>query len=321
MITKLFNRDGLGDQELVNVLGLIDRDLEFTKWEPILPLATKELVSIIGPEPVAALDAYYREDTKTQSDADKDWDEALRLAQQAVGMFAWLKVIPTLDAQHSTAGRGKHLGENEHGMTAIQEFKDEENIRSMAYQAVDALVAEMEEQAFSWWTSSKKHQQLQTLLIRDKDTFDEFFVIGSHRLFLTLIPMIREVQDAYLVPILGYQRMSALLDGTSDLPANILPMAQRPLALLTMKRAVERLPVEVLPDGIVQVQQVGMVRDRMKAEQQARNSVAQNLSKDAEEFLNILTNAIQTIDAEAKLIDEPDYYVPQATVQKTGISF
>jgi hypothetical protein len=321
MITKLFNRDGDGDKELVNVLGLIDRDLEFTKWEPILPLATKELVSIIGPEPVTALDAYYRDDTKTQADADKDWDEALRLAQQAIAMFAWIKVIPTLDAQHSTAGRGKHLGENEHGMTAVQEFKDEENIRSMAYQAVDALVAEMEEQAFSWWTTSKKHQQLQTLLIRDKDTFDEFFVIGSHRLFLTLIPMIREVQDAYLVPILGYQRMSALLDGTSDLPANILPMVQRPLALLAMKRAVERLPIEVLPDGIVQVQQVGMVRDRMKAEQQARNSVAQNLSKDAEEFLNILTNAIQTIDAEAKLIDEPDYYVPQATVQKTGISF
>lgn len=321
MITKLFNRDGLGDQELVNVLGLIDRDLEFSKWEPILPLATKELVSIIGPEPVTALDAYYREGTKTQADEDKDWDEALRLAQQAIAMFAWIKVIPTLDAQHSTAGRGKHLGENEHGMTAVQEFKDEENIRSMAYQAVDALVAEMEERAFSWWTTSKKHQQLQTLLIRDKDTFDEFFVIGSHRLFLTLIPMIREVQDAYLVPILGYQRMSALLDGTSDLPANILPMVQRPLALLAMKRAVERLPIEVLPDGIVQVQQVGMVRDRMKAEQQARNSVAQNLSKDAEEFLNILTNAIQTIDAEAKRIDEPDYYVPQATIQKTGITF
>lgn len=321
MTTKLFNRDGLGDQELVNVLGLIDRDLEFSKWEPILPLATKELVSIIGPEPVTALDAYYRDDTKTQADADKDWDEALRLAQQAIAMFAWIKVIPTLDAQHSTAGRGKHLGENEHGMTAVQEFKDEENIRSMAYQAVDALVAEMEEKAFSWWTTSKKHQQLQTLLIRDKDTFDEFFVIGSHRLFLTLIPMIREVQDAYLVPILGYQRMSALLDGTSDLPANILPMVQRPLALLAMKRAVERLPIEVLPDGIVQVQQVGMVRDRMKAEQQARNSVAQNLSKDAEEFLNILTNAIQTIDAEAKRIDEPDYYVPQATIQKTGITF
>ena len=321
MITKLFNRDGLGSEELVNVLGLIDRDLDFTKWEPILPLATKELVSIIGPEPVAALDTYYREDAKPEADAAKDWDEALRLAQQAIAMFAWIKVIPTLDAQHSTAGRGKHLGENEHGMTAVQEFKDEENIRSMAYQAVDALVAEMESQAFSWWTSSKKYQQLQTLLIRDKDTFDEYFVIGSHRLFLTLIPMMREVQDAYILPIIGLDRMNALLEGSSDLPPYLIHMVQRPLALLAMKRAVERLPVEVLPDGIVQVQQVGMVRDRMKAEQQARNSVAQNLGKDADEFLNMLSNAIQKMEADAKVIDEPDYYVPQATIQKTGITF
>ena len=321
MITKLFNRDGLGSEELVNVLGLIDRDLDFTKWEPILPLATKELISIIGPEPVAALDAYYREDTKPEADAAKEWDEALRLAQQAIAMFAWIKVIPTLDAQHSTAGRGKHLGENEHGMTAVQEFKDEENIRSMAYQAVDALVAEMEAQAFSWWTSSKKYQQLQMLLIRDKDTFDEYFVIGSHRLFLTLIPMMREVQDAYILPIIGLDRMNALLEGSSDLPPYLIHMVQRPLALLAMKRAVERLPVEVLPDGIVQVQQVGMVRDRMKAEQQARNSVAQNLGKDADEFLNMLSNAIQKMEADAKVIDEPDYYVPQATIQKTGITF
>ena len=57
------------------------------------------------------------------------------LMQQAVAMFTWLKVIPTLDAQHGTAGRGKHLGENETGMTALQEFKDEENIRNLAYEA------------------------------------------------------------------------------------------------------------------------------------------------------------------------------------------
>ena len=35
------------------------------------------------------------------------------IRDRAVAMFTWLKVIPTLDAQHGTAGRGKHLGENE----------------------------------------------------------------------------------------------------------------------------------------------------------------------------------------------------------------
>jgi hypothetical protein len=36
------------------------------------------------------------------------------------------------------------------------------------------------------------------------------------------------------------------------------------LALLTMQKAVERLPVEVLPDGVVQVQQVGTVKERLR---------------------------------------------------------
>ncbi len=318
---KLFNKDGEGDKELVQVLGLIDKDLDFSKWAPIIPLAIKELTAIIGTEPVTNVDAYYKEGTVAEADSELDYTETLRLMQQAVAMFAWLKVIPTLDAQHSTAGRGKHLGENEQGMTAVQEFKDEENIRSMAYQAVDALVAEMEDQGFSWWTTAKKKQQLDTLLIKDKDTFDEYYVIGSHRLFLTLIPMMREVQDVYITPIIGLTRMAGLLSGDATLPDYLLRMCQRPLALLTMKRAVERLPIEVLPDGIVQVQQSGMVRDRMKAEQQARNSVAQNLGKDAEEFLNLLTNTIQDIDKEAGDIDEVDYYVPSATVQSKGITF
>ena len=320
-MARLFNRENTGSDELVAVLGLIDKDLDFTKWEPILPLATKELASIIGQEPITAMDAWYQTGEAAEADAEKDHSETLRLMQQAIGMFAWLRVIPTLDAQHSTAGRGKHLGENEHGMTAVQEFKDEANIRSMAYQAVDALVAEMDEQGFSWWTSSKKKQQLATLLIRDKDTFDEYYVIGSHRLFLTLIPMMREVQDVYLTPIVGRERMAQLLADAESQDNYLLRMVQRPLALLTMKRAVERLPVEVLPDGIVQVQQSGMVRDRMKAEQQARNSVAQNLGKDAEEFLNLLANAVRDLEAESGKASADDYYVPQATVQKNGISF
>ena len=35
---KLFNKGGDGAGEIVRVLGLIDNDLDFTKWEPILPL-------------------------------------------------------------------------------------------------------------------------------------------------------------------------------------------------------------------------------------------------------------------------------------------
>ena len=133
-MTKLFNKGGDGAGEIVRVLGLIDNDLDFTKWEPILPLGIRDLQAIIGTEPIDAVDKYYREDHADVTEPD-GMAETLRLMQQAVAMFTWLKVIPTLDAQHGTAGRGKHLGENETGMTALQEFKAEENIRNLAYEA------------------------------------------------------------------------------------------------------------------------------------------------------------------------------------------
>ena len=103
-----------------------------------------------------------------------------------------------MDAQHGTAGRGKHLGENETGMTALQEFKDEENIRNLAYEAVDALVELLDSEKFDFWRNGMKKKAINRLLIQNKETFDEYYNIGSHRLFLVLIPMIREVQDGQI---------------------------------------------------------------------------------------------------------------------------
>ena len=103
-MTRLFNKGGDGAGEIVRVLGLIDNDLDFTKWEPILPLGIRDLQAIIGAEPIDAVDKYYREDHADVTETDS-MAETLRLMQQAVAMFTWLKVIPTLDAQHGTAGQ------------------------------------------------------------------------------------------------------------------------------------------------------------------------------------------------------------------------
>lgn len=121
-MTKLFNKNNDGAGEIVRVLGLIDDDLDFSKWEPILPLGIRDLQAIIGVEPIDAIDKYYREEQEQGAGMDSK-TETLRLMQQAVAMFTWLKIIPTLDAQHGTAGRGKHLGENETGMTPYRSSK------------------------------------------------------------------------------------------------------------------------------------------------------------------------------------------------------
>lgn len=322
----LFNKDNKGAEELVSVLGLIDSDLTFEKWAPIIPLGVRDLKAVIGDDTVKALDGFYKEDTGENGENDTEEQiaekeakrEAVRLAQQAAGMFTWLKVIPTLEAQHGNAGRGKRLGENEHGLTGAQEFKDEDNIRNMAYEAIDALVELLDDKAFDFWTNSPKKKAIEKLLIKDKETFDLYYHTGSHRLFLTLVPMIREVQEDHIIPILTRDRFDKLLQGDETLTAKLMDAARRPLALLAIKKAVERLPIEILPTGIVQVQQSATVRDKVRAEKAARESVAAALAADAAAQLEKLTDLVMELEAGETPVD---YHVNGPTLQTKGITF
>lgn len=313
---QLFNKDNRGREELVAAIGVISKDITFEKWAPALPLGTRNLAAIVGRDVVNKLDSLYRK-------AEPSGEEvlAISLAQQAVAMFTWLKILAPLDAQHGNAGRGKTLGENQHGMTALQEWEDKESIRAMAYEATDALIEVLDTAEWDWWTSSSKCKQRAGLLLPSKEVFDEYYVIGSHRLFLTLLPMIAEVQAGDIAPIVTAAHMAQLLSGEgleAEVRTRLLELARRPLALLTMKKAVERLPVEVLPEGIVQVQQQATVKQKLRAEKSAREAVAAALGADAERYLQLLQDAVSALDSDE---GEVDYYLSGPTIQSKGITY
>lgn len=300
---KLFNRDGHGAEEITGVLGLISNRIDFETWSPLLPLGIRDVVAIVGREPVLALALFYETGCKPTEELPASCTIPLGYLQQAVAMFTWLKIIPTLDAQHDTNGRSRRIGENEKGLTALEQFKDESNIQRLAYEATDALIEALDRGEFSFWTTSHKYRQRAGLLIRNKETFDEFYHIGSHRLFLTLLPMIREVQGGEIAPILGTDFLTAVLEGDAQLTPVLYDHAARALALLTIKKAVERLPVEVLPEGIVQVNQNAPVKQRLKAEKEARNAVAASLGNDARRYLQQLEDAVAQLRADGEPVD------------------
>ena len=315
---QLFNKDGqCGREELVSAIGVISSDITFDKWAPAIPLGTRQLAAIVGRDVVTKLDELYCSDAITT----EAQDQAVGLAQQAVAMFTWLKILAPLDAQHGNAGRGKTLGENQHGMTALQEWEDKESIRAMAYEATDALIEVMDTNEWPWWTDSVKCRQRAGLLLPSKEVFDEYYMIGSHRLFLTLLPMIAEVQAGDIAPIVTAAHMEQLLSGEgldAGVREKLLELARRPLALLTMKKAVERLPVEVLPEGIVQVQQQATVQQKLRAEKSAREAVAAALVADAERYLQLLQDAVSALDSDEGGVD---YYLSGPTVQSKGITY
>lgn len=316
---KLFNLQGDGSREIVNAIGLISDDVDFSKWEPVLPLGIRDVVAIIGPEPVNALAGFYEGTIAEAPDGSPGASEALKYLQQAVALFTWLKIIPTLDAQHDGTGRQRRLGENEKGLTALQEFKDEQNILRLAYEATDALIEILDREAFPFWTESRKYNLRRGLLIQSKDEFDEYYNIGSHRLFVTLLPIIREVQGAQVAPVLGRKYLSLLLSGEdSEVSELMKEPASRAVALLTMQKAIERLPVEVIPEGVVQIQQSQPVNSRLRAEQSARAAVAASLGADAKKYIENLQDIIAQLDAEG---EAPDQSMPGPIVHSKGMSF
>jgi len=312
----IFDKNSNGTAELVEVLGMIDSATDFSKWKPYIPLSVRRLTTIVGPEVYEkTLDFYYS--TESEPETEEQYKTLLLMMQQSVALFTWLKIIPTLDAQHGNTGRQKRMGENEKGLTAIQEYKDEINILNLAYESVDALIAFLDKEKFDFWMNSGKKKAINQLLIRSKEEFDVYYTIGSHRLFLTLAPIIREMQDRYIIPVITRNRYEQLLSGNEP-GEGFNDAVCRPLALLTMQKAVERLPVEVLPDGVVQVQQVGTVKEKSKAEAEARKAVSKSLGDDAGKDLVALQDFIAAIEAEP---DEPDLYLPKATIQSKGITF
>ena len=316
---KLFNVQADGSSEITAAIGLISNDVDFSKWEPVLPLGIRDVTAIIGPEPVKALADFYAGTTEQGEDGSPGTVAALKYLQQAVALFTWLKIIPTLDAQHDGTGRSRRLGENEKGLTALQEFKDEQNILRLAYEATDALIETMDREAFPFWTESRKYNLRKGLLIQSKEEFDEYYNIGSHRLFVTLLPIIREVQGAQVAPVLGRKYLTLLLSGEdSEITDLLKEPAARAVALLTMQKAIERLPVEVIPEGVVQIQQSQPVNSRLRAEQSARAAVAASLGADAKKYIENIQDTVAQLDAEG---ETPDHMMPGPIVHSKGMSF
>jgi hypothetical protein len=309
---KLFNRDGNGGDEIVATVGLISNAVSFDKWERLLPLGVRDVQAIIGAEPIEALARFYEEGD--DDEFPESATEPLSYLQQAVAFFTWLKIIPTLDAQHDEAGRSRRLGENEKGLTALQEFKDEENILKLAYEATDALIDALDRGKYSFWVNTRQYKQRAGLLIRNKEEFDEYYTIGSARLYVTLIPIIREVQSADVAPVLGKYFLRVLQNDEGY--SAIRDIAARAVALLTMKKAVERLPVEVIPEGIVQINQSAPIKSRLRAEKEARESVAASLAADANRYIEQLQGMIADIEP----TDEEVSFIGPITHSK-GMSF
>ncbi len=66
---KLFDRDGNGSEEITAAVGIISNGITFDKWRPLIPFGIRDVVAIVGREPVEARPTI----TKTEKATTRLW--------------------------------------------------------------------------------------------------------------------------------------------------------------------------------------------------------------------------------------------------------
>ena len=317
----LFNKYQDGGKELRELLGFIDANTNFDKWLTWINLSLRQITELTGTEILKQAETYYNQNSFGSHPEENEY-LLVKKFQLTNALFAYVKMIPSLDAGHGNDGRKKGIGENEKELTALEQYKDEANILNLAYEALEDLLIFLEEQRFEAWENAPVKQMLKSLVITKLSEFNEYYTLGSSRMFFTMLPMIREVQEMKVVPAVTKTRMTALLEAMkagepSDEQKELLemlPLIRRPLVLASLALAIKRLPVEVLPDGIVQTQITGSIREKRIASKEATRAVIDSLTDDANAAFAILQDYVAGLDGE-NLTER--YVVPPS--QKDGV--
>lgn len=322
----LFNKNSNGGTELVELLGFIDATTNFSKWSTWIELSVRQVTGLTGNAVFKLAEDHYLsehykyevtgtpDETTTPKKSDIDgWarlDTLVRKIQLPNALFAYVRLLPSLDAGHSNAGRKRVTGDTERGLTAVEAYKDETNILNLAYEGMEDLLLFLEEQKIQQWLDSEVRKSTGNLLIPNLETFNFYFKIDSARMYYTLLPMIRDVQDDLIAPALTNARVTAMLEAMkADTPTDeqivlltlLKEYVRRPMALATISLALQRLPVDLLPDGIVQTQIIGTVKEKLVATENTRSMLIRSLNETVDEKMGALQEQIAVLTGQTPM--------------------
>lgn len=223
-------------KELRQLTGNYYANNDFAKIVGDLEQAREELVQLIG-ENVMVL-------------AEEGTDDLLTAkVKRPMAILATLRMYQKNDLSHEDDGR-KFKTSTDNGEKLPWEWqldRDDAMHLEEYYRGVDALIRYLDNSDINEWKESEMYKVRQSLLIRSGQQFNTYFPIeNSERMYLLLVPFIREAQ------MLAIQK--AYGEGWGDLLANESETryaACMATALLAMSIALRRLPLKVMPAGVI----------------------------------------------------------------------
>ena len=241
----IFNLNKQGAAELRRMTGNYYVGNDFSAIEMDIEDATDELIQVIGRA------VYDKAENAYLKGEGNDQVRLVQLVQRPIALLATLHYFQRNDVSHEDSGRKVKLSSD--GTDKIPwewQLDRDDSIHLQAYySAVERLIRWLNESKDADWQKSDAYRHAAGLLIRSGREFDSYFPISqSERMYILLLPFLREVQIATVAPSYG-EGVETLLESA---PSDVRYAASKALALLTMSVALRRMPLQLIPYSVVQ---------------------------------------------------------------------
>ena len=215
---------------------------DFAKVQGDIEQATDELGRIIGPALIA------------KAEQAEEGDRLRLLVQRPVAILACLRLYQKNDLSHEDDGR-KFKVSTDGGDKLPWEWQlDRDDALQMEayFRAVDALIRHLDDTGLEEWTKTDTCRSLQQLIVRNARQMQQYFPINrSERTFLLLAPFVREAQLLTVAPAYGDAWPALLAEDADGAESRAHYAAAMATCLLAVSTALGRLPLHLLPGGVV----------------------------------------------------------------------
>lgn len=242
----IFNDNGQGALELRRLTGNYYAGNDFSAIEMDIADATDDIISVVGRAVYELAEGYYH-----SGSAAADEIRLVELVQRPVAIMACLNYFRRNDVSHEDSGRKTTVSSD--GTNKIpwewQLDRDDAVHLELYYKSVERLIRFLNESGNAEWQQTEFYKLSKSLLISSGAVFDRYFPIDkSERLYVLLVNFIREIQLSIIQPAYGSGWEDFVASDTRD---NVMFAARKALALFTMSTALRRLPLQLIPVGVV----------------------------------------------------------------------
>lgn len=271
-----------GTEEMQKYFSHIPGTIDFDEMKADVELAQEELGKYVGDEVIEKAVTHYRSESferaldegyvysdeegsegegsgsgLTLRETDRLYDELVYKVQMAVTLMGYREFALNNDATHTKTGRMARMDKDTDEWTEKLIDRDDWALQRKIQRAIDRLTKFVDDNQFTEWTESSIYAETRDLLVWNATCFHKFHPIDySQRLYMLMLPMIRSVQEEYVMPALGTERFNSLLalvkanSVTEDADRLLYNMCGYPICYMALGKAYKELPVQLFPESM-----------------------------------------------------------------------